>query len=551
MKKTKISDQSIRILTLKAFIVALVGYLVLFTFDLKKIIQVQVESWVMICILLAVIAIQWMVFVMIINSKGIPKGKNKFEVILKWLCIFLPVIIFVIAMCIIFLSPLKNNKPFAMDISNLFASIGVFFSASAVCLLVILSIELVINMINASKNPKKDKKKKEVLKEEKLGNKIEAKLVQAEDGDKKEKNIFPDLVSIDKNYEVNPYRPKESINWNLKEICSNFNKYLESKGMYYTPETIRGFIAGMASSHFIILEGLSGTGKTSLPKYFAEFFGASVCFTSVQASWRDRSDVLGYYNDFSEKFKETPFLRNLYEASYLKDKINLMVLDEMNLSRVEYYFADFLSVLELDPENQAIELMPVSTTGKLPKNLCNGCSVKIPQNTWFIGTANKDDSTFTITDKVYDRASVIDFVNRSTPTVSNFNVSPVFLGENKLDSLFDTAIKTSEFNSNSTEYENFNKLSEFMLDTFNINFGNRILNQIMKFVPVFVACGGTSVKALDMIFSRKILRKLDGKFDDGLKTNLTKLEKLIISLFGKDDFSISLDAISKFKRKLI
>ena len=54
--------------------------------------------------------------------------------------------------------------------------------------------------------------------------------------------------------------------------------------MYYTPETIRGFLAGMASSHFIILEGLSGTGKTSLPKYFAEFFGANVCFTSVQAS---------------------------------------------------------------------------------------------------------------------------------------------------------------------------------------------------------------------------------------------------------------------------
>lgn len=127
---------------------------------------------------------------MIINSKGIPKGKNKFEVVLKWLCIFLPVIIFVITMCVIFLSPLKNNKPFAMDISNLFASIGVFFSASAVCLLVILSIELVINMINASKNPKKDKKKKEVLKEEKLDNKIEAKLVQAEDGDKKEKNIY-------------------------------------------------------------------------------------------------------------------------------------------------------------------------------------------------------------------------------------------------------------------------------------------------------------------------------------------------------------------------
>ena len=90
-----------------------------------------------------------------------------------------------------------------------------------------------------------------------------------------------------------------------------------------------------------------------------------------------------------------------------------MVLDEMNLSRVEYYFADFLSVLELDPEDWKIELMPSSTKGKLPANFTDGCSVKILGNTWFIGTANRDDSTFTITDKGYDRAAIIDFSHRN------------------------------------------------------------------------------------------------------------------------------------------
>lgn len=550
MKKNKISEQSIRIMTLKAFIVAIVGYLTLFIFDLKKVIQVQVPTWIMIGVILAVIAVQWMIFVWVLHSKGIPTGRNKGQIFLKWLAIFSPIIIFVLALCGIYISPLKNQSPFAMDLGNVFASLGVFFSASAVCLLIILSIELIINMINASKNPdyKKQKGKKSADVKETLVAKVESNQKTTE---QEEKIIFPDLLSIDKNYKAHPYKPAQSVNWNLKELCSHFNNYLESKGMYYAPETIRGFVAGMACSHFIILEGLSGTGKTSLPKYFAKFFGSNVCFTSVQASWRDRSDILGYYNDFSEKFKETPFLRNLYEASYTKDKINLMVLDEMNLSRVEYYFADFLSVLELSPENQAIELMPISTTGKLPKALCNGCSVKIPQNTWFIGTANRDDSTFTITDKVYDRAMVIDFVNRNQPTVSNFDTTPVYLGEGKLETLFSEAIKSSEFNSSSEDYKKFTQLSEFMLDTFNINFGNRILNQIMKYVPVFMECGGSGVKALDMIFARKILRKLEGRFEDGLKSNLTKLEKLIISLYGKEEFSISLDAISKFKRKLI
>lgn len=63
-----------------------------------------------------------------------------------------------------------------------------------------------------------------------------------------------------------------------------------------------------------------------------------------------------------------------------------------------------------------------------------------------------------------------------------------------------------------------------MLDAFDVNFGNRILNQIVRFVPVYVACGGTSAKALDLMFSRKVLRKLEGKFDDGIKANLVRLE---------------------------
>ena len=90
-----------------------------------------------------------------------------------------------------------------------------------------------------------------------------------------------------------------------------------------------------------------------------------------------------------------------------------------------------------------------------------------------------------------------------------------------------------------------------MLDKFDINFGNRILNQIKKFVPVFVSCGGTISKAIDIVFARKILRKLDGRFDEGLKSSLIKLETLINDLYGSNEFSCSIEVIARLKRKLI
>ncbi|UKI51074.1 MAG: hypothetical protein L6U99_07070 [Clostridium sp.] len=133
-----------------------------------------------------------------------------------------------------------------------------------------------------------------------------------------------------------------------------------------------------------------------------KFFQHDTSIISVQPSWRDRAELLGYLNEFTKKFNETDFLKSVYAAGY-SDTINIIVLDEMNLARVEYYFAEFLSIMEMPDINEwKIDLVP-STDPTDPHNLING-KLMIPQNVWFVGTANKDDSTFTITDKVYDRA---------------------------------------------------------------------------------------------------------------------------------------------------
>ena len=176
-------------------------------------------------------------------------------------------------------------------------------------------------------------------------------------------------------------------------------------GLYYNINLIRLFIASFASNRLIILQGISGTGKTSLAYAFGNFVKNDAVIAPVQPSWRDSSELFGYFNEFTKRFNETEVLTKMYEARY-KDNIYITLLDEMNISRVEYYFAEMLSILELpSAEEWIIDLVPNAWESD-PKLVENG-RLKIPTNMWYIGTINNDDSTFMITDKVYDRAMPI------------------------------------------------------------------------------------------------------------------------------------------------
>ena len=212
----------------------------------------------------------------------------------------------------------------------------------------------------------------------------------------------------------------------LPEIVNRFVNFAASQHkLYYSKKVISKFIAGLATSKIIILEGISGTGKTSLPYCFSRFVRNQATIVSVQPSWRDRTEILGYLNEFTKKFNETDFLKALYEVSYRED-INLIVLDELNLARIEYYFAEFLSVMEMpDKSEWKIDLVPTQLPSD-PKHLAGG-KLLIPQNCWYIGTANRDDSTFTITDKVYDRAVTLYLNERAqffdAPFTDSINIS--------------------------------------------------------------------------------------------------------------------------------
>ena len=363
--------------------------------------------------------------------------------------------------------------------------------------------------------------------------------------------VFPALKRIDEKYADGTAVPTfEKQNVTLAEIVKRFRAYLCKQKLYFDEKTLRNFIGGLSVSRLLILEGLSGTGKSTLPRLFSEFVGNKVFYSPVQATWRDRTDLVGYYSEFTQEYKETDFLKRLYEANFKNEEINMMVLDEMNISRIEYYFADFLSILEYPSPDWLIQVMQLKDGQEAPSKFIDG-NVQIPTNTWFIGTANTDDSTFTISDKVYDRAIVLDFLRVNEPFTMDYNTDEIHISSEELLDLFKQAQADEANRLNDEERAKFKQLCNFVLDTFNVTFGNRIMNQIENFVPVYVALGGTKTEALDFIFSRKVMRKLQGKYDEYVKDGLTKMVRFINGLYGKDQLPYTEESIVELRKKLI
>lgn len=362
--------------------------------------------------------------------------------------------------------------------------------------------------------------------------------------------VFPSLTAIDEKYEGFELPAAKGDDVSLKELAEKFRLYLaKTQELYFDIDTVRFFISGFAASHFEILEGLSGTGKSSLPRYFAEFIGANVLFMPVQATWRDKTSIIGFYNEFSKTYTETEFLSALYEANYSPDTLNFYVLDEMNISRVEYYFADLLSVLEYPVADWKLKIMSVPHDFVPPVKLENGF-VRIPENSYFVGTANRDDSTFTITDKVYDRAITLEFLKKNDAFTVSENVEKIHVTASALRGLYAAAEADSANAFNAQDKARLDKISGFVYDTFDVAVGNRILNQLEKIVPAFIACGGTKEDALDFMLCKKLFSKLEGRFEDYVKPALEETLALMDETYGKGTLSRSEKVIRKIIKTL-
>jgi len=197
----------------------------------------------------------------------------------------------------------------------------------------------------------------------------------------------------------------------IGNIIEYIQKYIASKGFSYDDSLIKNFYLCLKSKPFVILAGTSGTGKTKLVKLFAESIGAEYKLVPVRPDWSDSSDLFGHL-DLNGRFIEGALTRFIIEASEHIDKPYILCLDEMNLARVEYYFSDFLSIMETRRfENGVIVTDPLVNKNiyRISEAYLKFGEVRFPENLYIVGTVNMDETTFPFSRKVLDRANTIEF----------------------------------------------------------------------------------------------------------------------------------------------
>lgn len=341
----------------------------------------------------------------------------------------------------------------------------------------------------------------------------------------------------------------------LKTLASYIQQWMafkSDKPFYYDLNTIRIFLAGLHMSSISILQGISGTGKTSLPREFAKALLSEPIYVgldsdrqnnspyricAVQSGWRDNMDLMGYYNSFEHKYKETDFFKALYIANQPKysNTLFLIILDEMNLSRPEHYFSDFLSLLEQSPSDRYISL--TNTPNEALPGLVIGGKLKIPKNVRFIGTANHDETTLEFAPKTYDRSNLME-IPKNHPKKEDFKeTNEVFnIRYDWLNKEFQKAeVGNKEAFKKFHDFINSDDMKFLLLEK-GIGVGNRLEYQAEKFIGVFVESGCEKEKdiatATDHLITSRLFRTLKNRYDLD-KTNLTKFKDEYVKLFEK------------------
>lgn len=331
---------------------------------------------------------------------------------------------------------------------------------------------------------------------------------------------FPACTGMDEDPELQSEQPLQTESLELKAFVEDlkhriaFDPAHPEDRLYYSLPDLRSFIGGLAMGRLILLQGISGTGKTSLPVAFAQATGTQAAKIKVQAGWRDPQDLMGHYNTFEKKFHETEFLKALYRAGTprWRDTIQVVLLDEMNLSHPEQYFSDLLSTLELPADAQRLELMTHAVTAA-PALLDEEGKLRIPPNVWFVGTANHDETTMDFADKTYDRSHVMEFPVHPEPFDPKPSPrSPVSF------SVLQRAFKEATCMRRTAAEKAIRFLDSQIRDPlvrdFEVGWGPRLERQMRWYVPVVVAAGGTVGEATDHMLAMRLLRKLKNRHDN-------------------------------------
>ncbi len=312
------------------------------------------------------------------------------------------------------------------------------------------------------------------------------------------------------------------------EMVKFIKKYIESKGFVYDDGLVEDFYLCIKSKPFVILAGTSGTGKTKLVKLFAEAIGAEYKLVSVRPDWSDSSDLFGHTN-LQGSFIPGAITDYVQTAINNPDKPFFLCLDEMNLARVEYYFSDYLSLIETrrwDKGHVITDLINLDGSAKDKYD-----DLYLPENLYFIGTVNMDETTYPFSKKVLDRANTIEFsevdlipsFDVETDEVLPTQTSNSFLATKYLTLISDINVNQEPFVAKvCTELQEINEL----LRKDNAHVGYRVRDEIVFYMLSNEETGLLKYEeAMDFEIMQKILPRIQG--------STAGIKSLLIMLFQK------------------
>lgn len=335
-------------------------------------------------------------------------------------------------------------------------------------------------------------------------------------------NDFKDMVARLGSL-FNPVEQKEQIPYSMQEVINS----IKQTGLLYEDKLIQRYACSLMTKPFVILSGLAGSGKTQLALAFARVMSENVdqqlCVVPVGADWTNREPLLGYPNALKQGeyiLPESGALQIMMRALRNPQKPYFLVLDEMNLSYVERYFADFLSALESYQEIPLWE-RPEDCDSEVP------AKIALPRNLFIIGTINVDETTYMFSPKVLDRANVIEF-KISDNEMDRFLKQNMNIDVHAADGACaemgrDFVEKTGKKETEASELAQSTLIAFFKeLKKVNAEFGYRSATEIYRFITNAKKCakGMSENDILDAAIVQKLLPKLHGsrkKLDGALK----------------------------------
>ena len=267
-----------------------------------------------------------------------------------------------------------------------------------------------------------------------------------------------------------------------------FQKYLMGEGFFYSSRTLKAFHTSLKVQNInpiSVLAGLSGTGKTQLALQYAKFFNFYSEHVAVQPRWDSKDDLLGFYNFLEKRYQPTELVKALYYFHQIRNDSDspmmMVILDEMNLARVEYYFSEFLSKLELrgNDLNHPDEKSQISIGTQL-----NSRDFFVGSNVVFVGTMNDDESTYSLSDKVLDRANVLHFGKplRFEDSIGHNKVAQISINASTFNDWCSPASLPDDLSV--TLRTKINKLNS-ALDSVGKAFGYRVNKSITQYIQMY------------------------------------------------------------------